>query len=259
MRKRPKVATSVAALVTCLVVAGVVWRRSFVAAFRAFSDPDLVGELDPRPTGPSRPEEPARDELALDTQLAEDFIELSGLELVLDDEARLADLRPEDLPVPITRRTLRYLKFFTSDPRGRRAFEHLYRRSGRYRDRVLEQLREARLPEDLLWLAGVESNFDPSATSPAKAAGLWQLMPALARDHGLRLTPWLDERRSLDRSTQVAVRHLARLHDQLGAWDLALAAYNMGETALQDAIVELRLRREQRGDPPSRVGVAQLL
>ncbi|HHH28176.1 MAG TPA: lytic murein transglycosylase, partial [Polyangiaceae bacterium] len=257
MRKRTKVVTSVAALVACLSVTGVVWRRSFVAALRAFADPDLV-EGGPPPSSRSWPDEPAQDELALDRQLAADFIELSGMELVLDGEARLADLRPEDLPVPITRRTLRYLKFFTADERGRRAFEHLYRRSGRYRDRVLTALREARLPEDLLWLAAVESNFDPTATSPAKAAGLWQLMPALARDHGLRLTPWLDERRSLERSTRVAVRHLGQLHDQLGAWDLALAAYNMGLTALQDAIAELRLRREQRGEPAGHVGVAQL-
>lgn len=258
MRRRTKVSTSVAALATCLLVAGVVWRRSFVAAYRAFHDPELVDEAEMGSPRGDRRDEPVQDEVALDRQLAADFVELSGLELVLDDEARLADLRPEDLPVPITRRTLRYLKFFTADPRGRRAFEHLYRRSGRYRDHLLTELREARLPEDLMWLAAVESNFDPSATSPAKAAGLWQLMPALARDHGLRLTPWLDERRSLDASTRVAVRHLGHLHEQLGAWDLALAAYNMGQTALQDAVVELRLRREQRGEPPGHVGVAQL-
>jgi peptidoglycan lytic transglycosylase D len=259
MRSRTKIAVGVtAALLTGAVVATTgPWRRSISAALRAFHEPELVER--PLLPGERRAFESApRDESNLDRMLADDYIEMSGLDLVLDDEARLSDLRPESLPIPITRRTLRFVKFFTQDPRGRRAFEHLLRRSGRYHGRMTHALRQAHLPDDLVWVAGVESNFDASATSPAGAVGMWQLMPALAKDESLLMTPWLDERRSLDRSTAAAVRHLGKLHEAFGAWDLALAAYNMGQNGLQDVIDRLRALREQRGDAPTRINVAQL-
>lgn len=85
-----------------------------------------------------------------------------------------------------------------------------------------------RVPEQLVWLAEVESGFDPDARSPVGAAGLFQLMPETAKYLGLRRWP-RDQRYQPASSAQAAARYLKRLHGQFGDWHLVLAAYNAGE------------------------------
>ena len=84
-----------------------------------------------------------------------------------------------------------------------------------------------RVPSALVWLAEVESGFDASARSPAGAVGMFQLMPATAKDLGLSLWP-LDQRKQLEPSARAAAKLLRQLHDQFGDWRLAIAAYNSG-------------------------------
>jgi membrane-bound lytic murein transglycosylase D len=84
-----------------------------------------------------------------------------------------------------------------------------------------------RVPEQLVWVAEVESGFNPRARSPVGAGGLFQLMPATAKELGLRRWPF-DQRYQVEPSAQGAARHLKRLHTQFGDWRLALAAYNAG-------------------------------
>ena len=174
-------------------------RASFRAAYRAFRDPSLV---DPPPPAAPPPtvscERLTEDPHRLDADLAREF-ERPPLPADLDDPdgATLATLTLPDLHVPITRRTMRYVRFFATTDAGRAVFLQRYRRAGLYRESIAFALREAGLPEDLLWLAAIESGFDPRAVSQAGAAGLCQLMPETAQLYGLDMSPWVDERRSI--------------------------------------------------------------
>jgi membrane-bound lytic murein transglycosylase D len=99
--------------------------------------------------------------------------------------------------------------------------------SGRY-DAVFRQVfREAGLPEDLAYLPHVESSFQNHASSSVGAAGMWQFMPATAREF-MRLNAVLDERRDPVISAQGAARYLGRAHDRLESWPLAITSYNHG-------------------------------
>jgi membrane-bound lytic murein transglycosylase D len=110
------------------------------------------------------------------------------------------------------------------------------KKSGRYGAFVRRTLREQGVPEDVLWLALVESGFDPTIHSPVGAAGLWQFMPEGARIYGLNVERWVDERLDPERSTIAAARYLSDLRRRFGNWELAFAAYNMGYGGLLAAI-----------------------
>jgi membrane-bound lytic murein transglycosylase D len=101
-------------------------------------------------------------------------------------------------------------------------------RGTRYESMIRARMREAGLPEDMYYLALVESGFDPNAYSRAAAVGMWQFMTSTARDMGLRVDWWVDERRDPFKSTIAAVRFIKGLRDQFGSLYLAAAAYNGG-------------------------------
>ena len=112
-------------------------------------------------------------------------------------------------------------------PSGDRFAEELAR-GGRYEPIIRRKLHAAGMPEDMTYLALIESGYNPHAYSSAAAVGLWQFMASTARGTGLRVDWWIDERRDPVRSTDGAIKFLGWLKDQFGSYYLAAAAYNGG-------------------------------
>nr|MDE5744614.1 lytic transglycosylase domain-containing protein [Paramuribaculum sp.] len=88
------------------------------------------------------------------------------------------------------------------------------------------------VPQDLLYLACIESYLDPRAVSPAKAAGIWQFMPATAKQYGLEVNEYVDERFHPEKATEAACKLLKSMKNRFGNWESAAAAYNAGSARI---------------------------
>jgi membrane-bound lytic murein transglycosylase D len=133
-------------------------------------------------------------------------------------------------------RILTYLEFYRSQPEGKAILRAWSKKRGKYEAAIVSTLTKNGVPRELMWQCLAESALNPTIRSPAGAVGLWQFMPETARMYGLIVDRWLDERLDPERATAAAAKMMSDLFERMGNWELALAAYNMGEAGLLRAI-----------------------
>jgi membrane-bound lytic murein transglycosylase D len=112
------------------------------------------------------------------------------------------------------------------------------KRARRFFPYISGMLKKQGLPDDLKYLAVAESALLQRVSSHAGAVGLWQFMRRTGQRYGLRRNRWFDDRRNPQKATKAAVAYLKELHEEFGAWSLAMAAYNCGERRVRTAIKE---------------------
>lgn len=138
------------------------------------------------------------------------------------------------LPLQVNERVEQWvLRFLTTH---RTQMEEYLVREGLYGDMIREKLRTRGMPQELIYLAMIESGLHSTAVSPASASGVWQFLGATARSYGLAVDGWVDERRDPVRATDAALDYLEELHGEFGSWYLAAAAYNAGPARVTAAL-----------------------
>lgn len=173
---------------------------------------------------------------------AEEVVSISGEELRIElEKVREAEKGATyDFPIDLNDKVLTWVSLFTTTKRG--FMENALGRAATYMPMVRQVFAEEGVPQDLAYLAVIESGFRNEAKSRAKAVGMWQFIRSTGRIYGLTANAWVEERRDPVKSTRAAARYLKRLYETSGDWYLAVSGYNAGPGTLERAYQNLGTR-----------------
>lgn len=140
------------------------------------------------------------------------------------------------IPTEVNPAVEKWISYFQG--RGRDHMERYLSRSTRYEKLMKKVLRDNGLPEDLFYIALIESGFTSRATSHAAAVGYWQFIRGTGKRYGLEINKFIDERRDPVLATQAAAEYFKGLYSVFGSWYLAMASYNVGENRVKKEVMK---------------------
>lgn len=158
-------------------------------------------------------------------QVGEDF----------EKEKKIVESHLGDIPIEVNQSVLKWIDYFQN--RGRKHMVRYLERSSRYVPYMKSKLREGGVPEELVYIALIESGFNSKAHSRASAVGYWQFIRGTGKRYGLKINSYIDERRDFVRSTEAASLYFKALYNLFGNWYLAMASYNAGENRIKNAVM----------------------
>ncbi len=166
--------------------------------------------------------------------------DVSSFRLSDPEGPKVVDEELEQIPTDINPMVEKWIAYFQG--RGRPHMERYLSRSTRYMKLMKKILRDNGLPEDLVYIALIESGFSHKATSRAAAVGYWQFIRGTGKRYGMEISTMVDERRDPILSTQAAAEYFKGLYSVFGSWYLAMASYNVGENRVKKEIMRAMTR-----------------